>query len=214
VELRPEQYLQYIAQVAAAINGQKDYITALDAATGDGDHWLNLNIGYQKVVEASSELENAVDFKALFTGLATKLMSSMGGTSGALYGGMYLAAAKRLENIRVLDAPRLAELLGCWADDIARRGNTAPGDKTMLDTLAPAAREYAAAVESAMGEKEALDVLRQAARAGAENTGAMRAKRGRASNQPEKGVGHLDPGAVTMAIKLEQLSEFLIAHCI
>ncbi|MCI9589238.1 MAG: dihydroxyacetone kinase subunit L [Lachnospiraceae bacterium] len=45
--------------------------------------------------------------------------------------------------------------------------------------------------------------------AGAESTRGMAAAKGRASNQPDKVVGHLDPGAVTMAIQLECLADYL-----
>jgi dihydroxyacetone kinase-like protein len=37
----------------------------------------------------------------------------------------------------------------------------------------------------------------------------MAAAKGRASNQPDKVVGHLDPGAVTMDIQLECLADYL-----
>jgi len=45
--------------------------------------------------------------------------------------------------------------------------------------------------------------------AGAESTRGMAAAKGRASNQPDKVVGHLDPGAVTMDIQLECLADYL-----
>jgi dihydroxyacetone kinase-like protein len=45
-------YLNYFAAAAERIKINKDYITGLDAATGDGDHWANLNKGFQTVLES------------------------------------------------------------------------------------------------------------------------------------------------------------------
>ena len=214
VEFKPKQYMQYIARVAQAIEIQGEYITSLDAAIGDGDHWLNLNIGYQKVVEAISELEAANDFRVLFIGLAKRMMSSMGGTSGALYGSMYLAAAKDMDGVLVLDTEKLSVLLCSWSADIMKRGNVAPEDKTMLDALYPAAMEYKTAIVSGAPVENALAGMKQAAWDGAESTKNMYARRGRASNQAERGLGHIDPGAVTMAIKLDCMADYILENCL
>lgn len=209
MRITPQQYVSYVEQVAAAIASQGDYITALDSATGDGDHWLNLNIGYQKLVEQAPALREFSDFAALFKQLARSIMTGMGGTSGALYGSMYLAAAKRLDGVTELDCAGIASILSCWASAIMERGNTKPGQKTMLDTILPVSQEFAQALKGGKTELEALEVMRASAWRAAESTKEMEAMRGRASNQPEKGVGHLDPGAVTMAIQLECLANFL-----
>jgi len=209
MNMTPQQYVEYIERVADAIGAQGDYITALDSATGDGDHWLNLNIGYQKLMEQTEALKKFQDFASLFKQLARSIMTGMGGTSGALYGSMYLAAAKQLGEAKELDRAGISKMLLCWAESIMQRGNTKPGQKTMLDAVQPAAEAYAQALEAGQADHEALDALKKAAWAGAEDTKNMEAMRGRASNQPGKGVGHLDPGAVTMAIQLECLAEYL-----
>ena len=49
-----------------------------------------------------------------------------------------------------------------------------------------------------------------AAQAGAEATRGMRARRGRAAHFGERSVGHLDPGAVSMAMILDSASRHLI----
>lgn len=48
------------------------------------------------------------------------------------------------------------------------------------------------------------------AKEGAEETKNMEAARGRASYRTDKGVGHLDPGAVTMAIQIECLGNYIV----
>ena len=52
--------------------------------------------------------------------------------------------------------------------------------------------------------------MKKAAEDGAENTKNMEAVRGRACYQSDKGIGHLDPGAVTMAYQIEELTDFIL----
>lgn len=82
---------------------------------------------------------------------------------------------------------------------IAQIGGAKAGDKTMLDALIPAA----AAADAAAAAR--------AARTGAEATRVMQARRGRARHVEGKGLGHLDPGAVSVAEILELNAEGLAA---
>ena len=214
MQLTVAQYVEYIQKVAEAIGKEGDYITSLDAATGDGDHWLNINIGYQKLVEKAEELATERTFQSMFMRLAKLAMSAMGGTSGALYGSAYIASAKLLGETPVMNEKMFADMLDCWVKTIMDRGNTRPGYKTMVDTLYPASRKYSDAIESGMDSLKALEVLKQASWDGANSTKEMEAIRGRASNQTGKGVGHIDPGAVTMAMQLECLAEYITSNCI
>ncbi len=213
MQITPGQYVDYLVDIAGLIGQKGEYITALDAAIGDGDHWLNINIGFQKLVEKATDLKKEADFKALFNNLANIIMSAMGGTSGALYGGAYMAAAGSIGDVATMDGNMLADMLQCWQDSMMRMGNTQPGFKTMVDTLHPAVNRYKDALKSGSSSREALAILKEAAWDGANSTKDMVAVRGRASNQPGKGVGHLDPGAVTMAMQLECLADYLIKHC-
>ena len=51
------KYCEYIQRAAAAIASQGDYVTQLDLATGDGDHWVNIHAGFQALCEIRNELE-------------------------------------------------------------------------------------------------------------------------------------------------------------
>lgn len=56
--LKTEDYIQYFKKTKDIIADQKEYITELDASTGDGDHWVNIHKGFEKIVELSDQLEN------------------------------------------------------------------------------------------------------------------------------------------------------------
>lgn len=49
-KLTAADYVEYLEITAVEIEKSGDYVTALDAKTGDGDHWVNLNSGFQKVM--------------------------------------------------------------------------------------------------------------------------------------------------------------------
>ena len=86
---------------------------------------------------------------------------------------------------------------------IQRLGGAQPGDKTMVDAMAPAAEALAAAAASARRSPRGLAAAAAAARAGARGDGAMLARRGRASYVGEASRGVMDPGALTVALFFE-----------
>ena len=51
-----DDYVAYLNRAAAVIRDSKDYISGLDAATGDGDHWANLNLGFEAIILAGEKL--------------------------------------------------------------------------------------------------------------------------------------------------------------
>ena len=208
MEITPTRYLEYIALVARKIESDKDYITELDAATGDGDHWANLNMGFQKLLDSRAELES-LPLGDMFKKIGMLVMSTVGGSSGVLYGSAYLAASKVIGQRQVLDINMLCTVLEAELSAIMSRGNARPGFKTMIDSLTPAVDSLKEALESGADEIAALKAMKQGAILGMESTRAMEAIKGRATYQANKGVGHLDPGAVTMCYQLELLADYL-----
>ncbi len=205
-ELTSKDYVEYLKKAYVKIHENGDYITSLDAATGDGDHWANINSGFGKLNEMADELEKLNLFD-LFKQIGKTMMSVIGGSSGVLYGSAYLAAAKTLKEKETIDSPALCGVLEAMLDAMMSRGNAKPGWKTMIDTLYPTVECYKKCLADGVSEAETVEKVRQAALDGAESTKAMEAVRGRASYQTDKGVGHLDPGAVTMSYQIEILMD-------
>ena len=79
----------------------------------------------------------------------------------------------------------------------------------MVDAWAPAAKAAREAADDGASAEDALRAAAVAAREGAEATKPMKATKGRASYLGERSIGHLDPGAVSSAILLEQAVEAL-----
>ena len=80
-----DDYVAYLNRAAAVIRDSKDYISGLDAATGDGDHWANLNLGFEAIILAGEKLRK-LPIDEVFKQIGMLMMSRVGGSSGILYG--------------------------------------------------------------------------------------------------------------------------------
>lgn len=208
-QIDTRDFIQYFQQTREVIAAQKDYITELDSTTGDGDHWVNVNMGFEKITALSNELEN-MSLSDMFKKVGMTMYSAVGGSSGALYGSAYMAASRVCIGKDVLDIVSLYEMYASMLQEIMKRGKTEPGQKTMIDALSEALIAYKDALDANAEEKDILLKFIEGAKAGAENTRNMPAVKGRASYRTDKGVGHLDPGAVTMAMQLETMGTYIL----
>lgn len=201
-------YMDFIKRAALRIGGEKDYISALDAATGDGDHWANINMGFEQLLDAQDELRG-MSMGAMFIKIGMIMMSKIGGSSGILYGGAYQAAGRGMGDAKDISSEGLCQALDTMAQDMMRRGQAQPGFKTMIDALYPAVETYKSCLDEGADDVTTLKSVKRSALDGAQSTLAMEAVKGRATYQKDKGVGHLDPGAVTMAYQIECLCDTL-----
>lgn len=202
-----ETYAAYFQRVEEKIAAEKDYITELDATTGDGDHWANMNTGFSKLSLQAPEWK-ALPLSELFKKAAMTIMSGVGGSSGILYASAYLTAASTAEGMESLDAAKLLQVLEAQLQGIMQRGNGKPGYKTMIDPLYQAIEQMREALPT--GDRAAILAMQKGAKAGMEATRDMEAVRGRACYQANKGKGHLDPGAVTMYYQLDLLAQIAL----
>ncbi|MBC1188459.1 dihydroxyacetone kinase subunit DhaL [Kluyvera sichuanensis] len=201
------QFIACLRYISEGMIASEPRLTALDQVIGDGDHGIGIKRGFT----ALNALLSAPEFTATDIGDAllqsgTRLMTSMGGASGAIFGTLFRAGGKGLAGRTELDAATLAEWLAIGMQAIHQRGGAEPGDKTMVDALAAAAE--CAKANAALTLPAALAHCAQAAMAGAEGTSAMVARFGRAKNLGERAIGHCDPGAVSMALILQFMAEF------
>jgi len=204
IRVTSELYADYLVNVHELINSKGDYITQLDSATGDGDHWSNLNKGFTKLSEMRDELAELRLYDA-FKKIGMTMMSVIGGSAGVLYGGAYIAAAGTLKEKEVLEREDLYKVLNAMDQDIMKRGKAQPGMKTMIDAIHPAVLAYKKSMDENLNDEALIENVCRASELGAEATRDMEAVRGRANYQANKGVGHLDPGAVTMSYQICEL---------
>lgn len=192
-----------IRAVIAALRKAESELTRLDSAVGDGDLGISLARGADSVERAFDTLDLVRPARAL-PQISALLRRSVGGTSGPLYAMFVLRAGLALareEDAGDADAWARAMQAGC--EGMMKLGGAAPGDRTMLDALVPAAQALAQTQGDA---RTRIKAAHAAALAGAEATSAMAPRRGRSSYLGDRTQGHPDPGAVAVAIWLGALA--------
>jgi len=181
------------------------WLTRLDAVLGDGDHGDNLSIGFRAVEELLGELPPETLPGDMLRSVGNCLISAVGGASGPLYGTAFIEAGFRAGSAREIDAALAAAMLRAATEGLARRGRCAVGDKTILDTLEPAAVALAASLRDGRENRAAARSTISAARSGMRSTRPLVARRGIALRLGDRSAGHLDPGAVSCLLILVAL---------
>jgi dihydroxyacetone kinase-like protein len=191
---------------ADRIHAARDELTALDSAIGDADHGINMDRGMTAVRELLPGLADG-DAGTLFKQTGMKLISTVGGASGPLYGTLYLRMGTALGDAHEITAHQLAEALRAGLDGVVQRGKAVLDDKTMVDAMTPAVEAFEAGVDS--DAQAALSAAAAAAAAGRDRVTPLVARKGRASYLGERSAGHQDPGATSTTIWFECLRDGL-----
>jgi dihydroxyacetone kinase-like protein len=191
--------VRWVGEFARVVGENKDLLTQLDAAIGDADHGANMDRGLSAVV-AALEADPPSSAAAALKQVGMKLVSTVGGASGPLYGTLFLRMATSAGESDALDPAAFAKALRAGLDGVVARGKAEAGDKTMFDALAPACDALDEALAAGAGLGQALEQATTAAEAGRDATTPMLARKGRASYLGERSVGHQDPGATSAAM--------------
>ena len=191
---------------AGRIHAAKEELTTLDSAIGDADHGINMDRGMSAVREILPGLRQG-DPGALFTQTGMKLISTVGGASGPLYGTFFLRLGTSLGETPDVTPHRLAEALRAGLEGVKARGKAELGDKTMVDAMPPAVEAFEAGADGDL--TAALAAAATAAAGGRDRVTPVVARKGRASYLGERSAGHQDPGATSTTILFESLRDAL-----
>lgn len=194
--------------ISEKIEEEKDTLTELDNAIGDGDHGINMARGAKAVMEKIPLLITK-DSGAIFKGIGMAIVSSVGGASGALYGTAFMKAGDVLKGKMELSPEDFLAAFSASVTGIKMRGKSTIGEKTMLDALCPAERAMREAIQAKKSLKDALLAAADEAEKGAERTKDLIATKGRASYLGERSLGHRDPGAVSSSFMLRAMADTL-----
>ena len=189
-------FSRLIAAAADTIAAHAEELTALDQAIGDGDHGLNMKRGFE-AVRAEADAFAAKPLPEALKAVGTKLVMTVGGASGPLFGTLFMALGKDLP--AAPDRDGLTAALAKAIEAVAARGKSQVGQKTMLDVLQP--------VYEALAQGKTAGQIADAADKAAEATVPMKALRGRASFLGERSIGHMDAGARSTALLVRAVAE-------
>ena len=199
------QLLQALESMCDTIEDEKEYLSELDGAIGDGDHGVNMAKCFREVKKKLAE-SSAEDVGTLFKDVGMVVLNSVGGAMGALYGTFFLKLSQESVGKAEVNLSDLVAIFQTGEQGILDIGKANLGDKTLIDTLSPAVRAIETAKKEGKTLAKALADFEQAAKQGMESTKDMLAKMGRASRLGERTIGHQDAGATSCYFILRSLA--------
>lgn len=203
-----DKIIAWIEAFAAVLSENKAYLTDLDSPIGDADHGINMDRGFQAVLNKLPSVSNQ-DIGAIFKMVSMTLISTVGGASGPLYGTYFMQMGMVTNGKLELTLEDWISAVESGLNGVIRRGKANPGDKTMIDSLLPGLEALKAAANDSASLAEALEKSTAAAEQGMKDTIPLVAKKGRASYLGERSAGHQDPGATSSYFLFKTAAEVL-----
>ncbi|AZF52877.1 Putative dihydroxyacetone kinase, ADP-binding subunit [Pseudomonas sp. R4-34-07] len=194
-----------VADLVSVIVANRDYLSEIDGAIGDGDHGINMAKGFAHCGRA---LEGRrLTLAAALDELTLSLMEGIGGSMGPLYGSLFIGMADEVRGSEDIDAATFARLLRGGLTSLQDITEAGVGDKCLMDTLIPAVQAFERAHADGASFNAALEAMKSAASQGRDSTRDLVAKIGRASRLGERSLGALDAGAVSCCLILTRLAD-------
>ena len=181
-------------EIQVVIDNNAPEIEKLDQEIGDGDHIFNVQRGIKLVIELEPIIKHLSMSKAL-NQIAMKILSGIGGSSGALFGTLFMTMAKVSNIDDGIDYKKAINMFVDGVEAVKQRGKADVGEKTMMDVLIPVANCLKEGVEKDIDLKDLMRKTIETAEKGMLSTKDLLATKGRASFLGERSKGHIDPGA-------------------
>lgn len=194
--------------VSEALEADRDRLSELDGAIGDGDHGTTMALGFQTVRSELSKLNlDETDIATVLNTAATAFINAVGASTGPLYATGFRRAAQATAGRTDLNLKTCATIIEAIGLGIRERGHGQRGDKTMLDAWLPAAEAAQAAAVEELNVAQFWEKVVAAAESGANTTRSMIATKGRAARLRERSLGHMDPGAASTVTILQAMAK-------
>jgi len=198
--------IRILRTAAEKIKANRDYLSKLDSATGDGDHGMAV----YKVADAITttiDKDAGRDISKLLKDMGWAIMSTDAGSTSPLFGSLFTGMSEGVSGPDIPDGAGFVNLLEKGVAKLRKNTRAEVGSKTMIDALIPAMEAMRAAIDSGKSLAHALSDGAEAATKGAESTKNMKASFGRAKNIGERSIGHIDPGAASMSLLFTGIKE-------
>ena len=181
-------------EIQVVIDNNAPEIEKLDQEIGDGDHIFNVQRGIKLVIELEPIIKHLSMSKAL-NQIAMKILSGIGGSSGALFGTLFMTMAKVSNIDDGIDYKKAINMFVDGVEAVKQRGKADVGEKTMMDVLIPVANCLKEGVEKDIDLKDLMRKTIETAEKGMLSTKNLLATKGRASFLGERSKRHIEPGA-------------------
>lgn len=181
-----------------AVKHHHDLLCRLDAVAGDGDHGSGMLRGLVAATQAADACVGGPSQVLVEAGAA--FADRAGGTSGMLWGGMLGAAGSALPDDAAVTENAVLDAVDAAVVEVVALGGAQPGDKSMLDALAPLALSLRQHLADGWSLRDAWLASAEVATRAAADTAHLAPQVGRARPLAERSVGSADPGATSLAL--------------
>src|SRR5690625_278223 len=131
-----DEIIQWMDKTNEKIQTNKQYLSSLDRAIGDGDHGINMARGFKVVVEKIHDTSYA-NISQLIKDIAMTIIRHVGGASGPLYGTAFLRFSLATKQAEVIDTSIFAKGMMAAVAGLKQRGRAMVGEKTLIDVWEP-----------------------------------------------------------------------------
>lgn len=198
-----------VTAMIVAIQQNKAYLGEIDGLIGDGDHGMNMNKGFTM---AQKKIENGgpYSFAQSLEILGETLFDDIGGSMGPIYGTVFSNMAETAEVYESIGLKEFAQMLGAGLEGLCEIVDAKVGDKTLVDSLAPACDSLMVSLKDGESFQQALKKMKDASESGKNATKDMVAKFGRSSRLGERSRGVLDAGATSCNLILQAMADKIL----
>lgn len=200
--LDAEDVRSIFSHIKTIVDQQKDRLTELDSIMGDGDLGITMTRAFAAACEEATRTEEKNPGK-LFMKLGMTIAKTSPSTLGTLIATGFMKGGKAIEQSNEIGTAELAVFFETFVQSMMERGRSAPGNKTIIDTIYPAAMALRNASDHHKELKEAIQSARVASLLGLEASMGMKAQYGRAAYYQEKSIGKQDGGATVGTFIIE-----------
>ncbi len=192
----------------ATMDASRDELIRLDSLMGDGDLGLTMAAAFNAAWQELEKTDEG-DPGKLFVKAGMAMAKAAPSTMGTLMATGFMRGGKAVKDQGSLGLPECALFWQGFVDGIMERGKAKPGDKTIIDSLYPAAESLKASQAHDTDLAEAFRQAVQAAEKGLEETKTMVAQFGRAAYYQEKSRELQDPGATVGVLLIRTFSDYI-----
>ena len=201
-----EMAVKFINNASAVMAENKDYLIELDAFCGDGDLGLTMSKGFAEAARIANESAET-DLGKLFFTIGSGIAKIVPSTMGTLMGSGFLKAGKALKGKTEMTTDDLAVFCESYYAGLQERGKANPGERTILDSLKPAADAARAAADAGEDFAAIANKAYEAALQGVEATKDMVPVYGKAVVHRAKLAGVADQGAIVGSLLYKALTQ-------
>ena len=198
--LGKDDIIKILLNLKRLFNDNRDYLVELDARMGDGDLGLTMSKAFTAVYDELRDTTET-DIGKILMKAGMLMAKAAPSTMGTLMGTGFMRGGKAVSGTEEISTIDLAEFFQAFVTGIMERGKAKPGEKTIIDSLKPAADTLL----ELKGEDvaKALQEALRSSENGLESTKNMVAQHGRIAYYKEQSKGQKDPGATAGVILIK-----------